>query len=615
MSRDYAAEVAALEPRYKGKTIPLVLEEVAQQYPDLKALNWKQDGEWKGLTYAELRSVIGDVSNAFLAQGLRPGQFVTILARNIPEHYLADYGAVHARGMGVSLYNTLAPEQIEYIVGHCEAVFAVVENRDFLDKFLKIKPRIPALKRVIVIEDVPEYDGDEWVVSWDEFIANGRLFAEKNPTAFEESSRSVRPEDLLTLIYTSGTTGPPKGVMIDHENVLFVTHSFDAIASRQPGDRVISYLPLAHIAERATSLYIATLLAGSVWCCPDITELLPTLTDVRPQVFFGVPRVFEKMYAGIQAKLAAEPDETKKQFVTEALEVGRKVVRLEQKGKPVPDDLRQQHEMLDQVVFSQVRSAIGLDQARYVVSGAAPISVDTLEFFHAIGIKIIEVYGQSEDTGPTSINPPGFAKIGTVGPSLFGVQVKLAEDGELLVKGPNVSSGYYKDPKLTEETFRDGWLRSGDICEIDAGGFIKVVDRKKEIIITSGGKNIAPSNLENALKEHSLIGQAAVIGDRRPFVSALIVLDSEVAPAWAKSQGLSATAVPEIAAEPSVAEEVQRWVDETNKRLAQVEQIKKFTILEAEWTPESEELTPTLKLKRRVIEKKYADEIERMYAK
>lgn len=614
MSRDIAVERDEIEKIIAGKTIPLALADSAAQAPDVKAINWKENGDWKGLTFVELRDAIRDVTNAFLAAGLVPGEFVTLMARNVLQHYLADLGAVHARGIGVTLYTTLAPEQVAYIVNHCEASFAVLENRDFLEKFLKIKEEIPKVRKVVLVEGADEFAGDEWIIGWDEFISAGKVYGAEHPDAFEQSWRQVKPEDLLTLIYTSGTTGPPKGVMIDHHNVLFIGHSLDRVGTREPGDKVISYLPLAHIAERATSLYLAPIFQGSIYLCPDPTDLLPTLLEVRPQVFFGVPRVFERVYSGLQARLASEEDETKKQFAMQALDIGRQVVAYEQKREPVPDDLKSQHEMVDQMVFSQIRAGIGLDQVRYVISGAAPIATEVLEFFHAIGLKVAEVYGQSEDTGPTSINPYEAIKIGTVGPSIPGVEVKLGEDGELLVRGPNVTRGYYKDPELTAETFdKDGWLHSGDICELDEEGYLRVVDRKKEIIITAGGKNIAPSNLENALKEHPLIGQAAVIGDRRPFVSALIVLDSEIAPAWAKQHGIDKASVTDLAQDPQIKEEIAKAVEEANKRFARVEQIKKSTILPAEWTPESEELTPTLKLKRRVINDKYADEIERMY--
>jgi long-chain acyl-CoA synthetase len=614
MKRDIEAERAELDKKVAGKTIPSAFEESARSAPDVKGISWKENGEWKSLTYSEYRDAVRDVANAWLSQGLKPGEFVTMMARNLPQHYLADLGAVHARGIGVSLYNTLSPEQIVYIVNHCEAAFVVAEHGDCLDKFLKIKEEIPQVRKLIVIDAGEDFLGDEeWMMTWEDFVEAGRKFGKENPDEFDESWKKVRPEDLLTLIYTSGTTGPPKGVMIDHRNVLYVGHMLDSVGERQPGDRVISYLPLAHIAERAGSMYLAPIFRTSVYLCEDFMQLGTFLPDVKPTIFFGVPRVFEKMHSALLAGLAAA-EESQKQMADWALDIGRQVSQYEQKREPVPDELKTMHDNA-QMVLGAIRARLGLDECRYLISGAAPISTEVLEFFHAIGLKIAEIYGQSEDTGPTSLNPYDRIKIGTVGPALPGVEVKLAEDGELLVRGPNVTKGYYKDPELTAETFdEDGWLHSGDVCEIDEDGYLKVVDRKKEIIITAGGKNIAPSNLENTLKEHPLIGQAAVIGDRRKFVSALIVLDSEVAPGWAQQQGLSGKSVAELAEEPAVREEIQKAIDETNKGFSQVEQIKRFTILPAEWTAESEELTPTLKLKRRVIEQKYADDIDRLYA-
>lgn len=614
MGRDIAAERADLEKKVAGKTIPSALEETARTNPDVKGLSWKENGEWKTLTFREYREAVRDVANAWLATGLKPGEFVTIMGRNIPEHYLADLGAVHARGIGVSLYNTLSPEQVTYIVNHCEATFAVAEHGDCLDKFLKIKEEIPAVRKMIVLDAPDDFVTDgEWMVTWEDFVEAGREFGKKNPDAFDQSWKSVKAEDLLTLIYTSGTTGPPKGVMIDHRNVLFVGHMLDTVGQREPGDRVISYLPLAHIAERAGSMYLAPIFQTSVYLCEDFLQLGSYLPEVKPTIFFGVPRVFEKMHAALLAGMAAA-EESQKQMADWALDIGRQVVTYEQKGEPVAEELKTMHDNA-QMVLGAIRARLGLDECRYLISGAAPIATEVLEFFHSIGLKIAEIYGQSEDTGPTSLNPYDRIKIGTVGPALPGVEVKLADDGELLVRGPNVTKGYYKDPELTAETFdKDGWLHSGDVCEIDDDGYLRVVDRKKEIIITAGGKNIAPSNLENSLKEHPLIGQAAAIGDRRKFVSALIVLDPEVAPGWAQQHALAGKSTSELAQEPAVLEEIQKAVDEVNKGFSQVEQIKKFTVLPAEWTAESEELTPTLKLKRRVINDKYADEIDRMYA-
>jgi len=614
MAHNVKAERDELLSAIGNRTIPSALEESALAAPDAKALNWREDGEWKHFTYPQYRDAIKDVTNAYLALGMKPGDFVTILARNVTEHYLADLGAVHARGVAVSLYSTLAPEQIAYIVNHCAAKFVVAENLDFLEKFLKIKEEIPGVQRVILIDGAEQFENDGWVIGWDRFVEDGKKFGAEHPTAFEDSWKKVKQDDLLTLIYTSGTTGPPKGVMIDHLNVLFVGETLNRMGNRQPGDRVISYLPLAHIAERAGSMYLAPIFQTQVYLCPEVTEMLPTLLEVKPTIFFGVPRVFERIHSLMTAGIAAEADEGRKQMVEWALDIGKQVVAYEQKGEPVPDELKQLYENADQVL-SQIRARIGLDEARNVVSGAAPISPDVLEFFHAIGLKIAEIYGQTEDAGPTSLNPEDRIKIGTVGPALPGVEVKLADDGEILVRGPNVSKGYYKDLELTAETFdSEGWLHSGDIGELDQDGYLKIVDRKKEIIITAGGKNIAPSNLENSLKQHPLVGQVAVIGDRRKFVSALIVLDHEMGPMWAQSAGIHGGSVDELAADPAVNEEIQKWVDEVNKQFSQVEQIKKFTILPAEWTAESEELTPTLKLKRRVIEQKYAEDIDRMYA-
>ena len=614
MGRDAIAERDDILKEIGTQTIPQVLEESAKAGPDIKALNWKENGEWKHLTFAQYRDAIRDVANGWLAIGMEPGDFVAIMARNVPAHYLSDLGAVHARGVGVSLYNTLSPEQIAFIVGHCEAKFVVAENRDFLEQFLKIKEEIPKVERVILVDGAEEFEGDDWILSWDQFLEQGREFGKKNPQAFEDSWKKVKQNDLLTLIYTSGTTGHPKGVMIDHLNVLFAGHTLTRLGDRTPGDRVISYLPLAHIAERAGSLYIAPTFLTEVYLCPEVTEMLPTLLEVKPTIFFGVPRVFERIYSMMNAALAGESDESRKQMAEWAIGVGRQVVQYEQKGETVPEDLAQLYQNADQVL-SQIRARIGLDEARHVISGAAPISTEVLEFFHAIGMKIAEVYGQTEDTGPTSLNPKERIKIGTVGPACPGLEVKLAEDGEILVRGPSVSEGYYKDPELTAETFdSERWLHSGDIAEMDEDGYLRIIDRKKEIIITAGGKNIAPSNLENALKQHPLIGQAAVIGDRRKFVSALIVLDAEMAPMWGQGHGIASKTVDEMSADPQVNEEIQKWIDEVNKQFSHVEQIKRFTILPTEWTAESEELTPTLKLKRRVIEQKYEDQIDRLYS-
>jgi long-chain acyl-CoA synthetase len=327
-----------------------------------------------------------------------------------------------------------------------------------------------------------------------------------------------------------------------------------------------------------------------------------------------VPRLWEKLRAGILSALAEEPNERKRKIALFAIETGRKAARLEQEGKPVPFALRALRALFDRLVFSKIRHKIGLDRCRIAVSGAAPISSEVLEFFFGIGLPIYEGYGMTECSAPSNLNREGRARIGSVGPALPGVEVRLAPDGEVLVRGGNVAAGYYEDPEQTAETFdADGWLHTGDIGEMDAEGFLKIVDRKKELIITAGGKNISPANLENLLKRHPLVGQACVIGDRRSFVSALVVLDEEIAPGWAKKNGIAAGALAQLAREQRVRDEIQRAVDDANQHVSRAEGIRKFVILPTEWTVDSEELTPTLKLKRRVIYTKYTDEIESMY--
>ncbi|MBI4261616.1 MAG: long-chain fatty acid--CoA ligase [Actinobacteria bacterium] len=433
---------------------------------------------------------------------------------------------------------------------------------------------------------------------------------------FEETWSRAKPDDPVTLIYTSGTTGPPKGVVITHRNVLWTAESLVRVAPHLPdGLRAVSYLPLAHIAERVASLYLAIRKAAHVHMAPDILRFIEVVEEVRPEVFFGVPRVWEKVQAGVMAALAEEPNERKRRIALQAIEAGRRAVRLEQAGKPVPAGLRAKRALFDRLVFSKIRHKLGLDRCVLAATAAAPISIDTLEFFAAIGIVLHEIYGMTEDTGPATSNRPGAVRLGTVGVPLPGVEVRLAEDGEVLVRGGVVSPGYYRDPEKTAETFdAEGWLHTGDVGAFDERGHLRIVDRKKELLITAGGKNVSPANLESLLKRHPLVGQACVVGDRRPYVAALVVLDGEVAPGWARERGIAFSSLSELAVDHRVREEVQRAVDDANQHVSQAEAVKRFAILPTEWTVDSEELTPTLKLKRRVVHEKYADEIDRLYA-
>jgi long-chain acyl-CoA synthetase len=403
-------------------------------------------------------------------------------------------------------------------------------------------------------------------------------------------------------------------VIDTHRTALWILESMHRVVPRDDQDRLISYLPLAHAGDRFL-IYYATIASGhTAVFCAEVTQILQTLLEVRPTAFGGVPRIWEKLHAGLTSAITKEPDEQKRRMVLGALEIGRAVVALEQRGEPVPAALAQQRAMVEPI-FAAIRARIGLDRAKYTVTGAAPTPREVLEFFHAIGIRIADVWGMSEIAVVGTRNPADRIKIGSIGTPLPGVEVRLAPDGELQVRGGMVMRGYYKDPGKTAETIdRDGWLSTGDIATVDADGYYTIVDRKKELIITAGGKNISPSNLESLLKAHPLIGQACVIGDNRNYLTALIVLDGQAAPAWASAHGVASSTTAELAAHPAVQDDVARAVAAVNERVSRVESIRKWTILPTEWTAESEELTPTLKLKRRVILEKYANEIAAMYA-
>ncbi|HVL80326.1 MAG TPA: long-chain fatty acid--CoA ligase [Actinomycetota bacterium] len=614
MSRDVAAERADIDATVEGKTITSLFQQTVSEHAEIPALKWKEGEDWKSLSWAEYGRLVTEMANGLISLGLRKGEFANILSSNRYEYYIADLATMHAGGIPVSLYNTLAPEQIEYIVNHCEAVFVFVENRDFYEKLLKIRQQIPNVRKVVMFEGAEEFADDEWVISYDEVLEAGREFAKTDAGELEQRWKAITPEDLATLIYTSGTTGPPKGVMITHYNVVWTMESLKRMLPEFPaGMRQISYLPLAHIAERMTGLYNPIYHGSTVHFCPDPRQVAAYLGQVKPQFFFGVPRVWEKLHAGLSGMVNNNPDEAQRKQAQEAIEACLEKVRLEQAGQPVPEDLQRKVEEAE-AITGFLRMMVGMDELIGAASGAAPIAREVLEWLHAVGIKVSEVYGQSEDTGPTSFNRMDSNRLGTVGPALPGVEVRLAEDGEVLVRGGNVTQGYYKEPEMTRETFdEDGWLHSGDIGEFDEDGYLSIVDRKKEIIITAGGKNIAPSNVENLLKGCPIVGQAAVIGDRRKYVTALVVLDAEAAPAWAAKEGLP-TDIAELAEHPRVHEMIQSYIDEMNTKLHSQEQVKRFTVLPTEWTAESEELTPTLKLKRRVIESKYEREIEGMYA-
>lgn len=598
----------------QGKTVLTNFEQTCAEFPNHEALKWKDASDsWKGLTWSQYRDEVRKATAGLKSLGFKPGEFAAIMARNRPEHLIADLGVLHARGTPVSLYNTLAPEQVQYIASHCDAVVAFVEDAGFLGKFAAIRDQLPRLRTIVVMSP----DGvalDDRVISWDALMERGEAEDRRDPHAFEDWRR-VTPDDLATLVYTSGTTGPPKGVMEAHSNLCWMAESIDAYLDHMSGQRHISYLPFAHVFERFVGHYGAIRAHNVTYFCPASAQLFAYAVEVKPTQLIGVPRVWEKLQAGLMAGIQADPEEPRRNAILQAIEVGRKLVKLEQAHQDAPPELLAAAERA-RPVWLAIRSKVGLEELAWAVTGAAPINPEVIEFFQALGIKLWEGWGMTETSVGATYNPLNRIKNGTVGIADPGVEVKIAEDGEVLVRGGNVMKGYYKDPEKTAETIDSGgWLHTGDVGQIDDEGYLRIIDRKKELIITAGGKNISPANLEALLKQHPLVGQACVIGDRRAYVSALIVLDSEVAPVWARKASISFTSLADLAQHPAVLAEIQNAVDECNHHVSNVEGVKRFTILPVEWTPESEELTPTLKLKRRVVAEKYAGEIESMYSR
>ncbi len=566
-----------------GRTVPGLFAATVGARTDEVALRWRPPGAetaTASLTWAEYADRACRVAAGLRALGVRPGQRIVLMMRNRPEFHYADMGALLAGATPISIYNSSSPEQIEYLAGHSEAAAAIVGDVGLLERFLKVRSDLPDLEKLILVDD-PDGLAPSEVVPFGDLLGAA-------PVDLDPAAAAAEPEDLLTLIYTSGTTGPPKGVMITHRNLCWVVESMDrATGESIAGWRQVSYLPMAHIAERLLTHYFHVAEGTDVTCCPEPTELVSYLREVRPEHFLGVPRVWEKIHAGITAAMAADP--AKKAAFERALETG------------------------DDAFLANVRAMVGLDGMRLALTGAAPIPRPVFDFFRALGVPLSEVYGLSECTGPMTWSRD--ARAGTVGPPIPGQEVKLLEDGEVCCRGGNVFAGYLKDPERTAEMLDDdGWLHSGDIGRFDEAGYVQIVDRKKELIITAGGKNISPANLEAAIKSYPLIGQACAVGDARPYMTALIVLDPDVAPAWARSQGIEFASLGDLAVHPDIRAEVERCVAEANGRFSQVEQIKKIAILPTEWPPDSDELTPTMKLKRRGVLAKYADQIEALYA-
>jgi long-subunit acyl-CoA synthetase (AMP-forming) len=598
---------SASESRPQGlgaATMAEAFQLTAAEHADRTAIRTKDDEftlTWSG--YAErVRRLAAGLS----AVGVDRGDTVGIMLTNRPEFHFADTAAIHLGATPFSIYNTSTPEQIGYLLEDA-ANRVLVTEQDMLDQVLAARDGASSALELIVVVDGEARDGTTSLAELEE--RGGEDFD------FEAAWRAVEPDDLVTLIYTSGTTGPPKGVQLTHANLLATMDCFDQLLRLPHDGRLISWLPMAHIAERNCTQYLPMTHGLTTTCCPDPRQVVAYLSEVRPTWFFAVPRIWEKLKAAMEIAFDAEPDDRRKESIAWALEVGMRKVRAEQAGA-VPPNLADEYAKADEEVLSKLRERIGLDQAQVVNVGAAPTPRQVIEFFHAIGVELAELWGMSETSAAGTTNRPGRVKIGTVGPPAPGIELKLAEDGEVLIRGAVVMAGYRNDPEKTAETIdEEGWLHSGDVGELDEDGYLTIIDRKKELIINSAGKNMSPANIEAKLKAASpLIGQVCAVGDDRPYNVALIVLDPDAAPVFAKQEGIEDTSLEALAGEPAVLEEVAAGVERGNADLARVEQVKRFKLLPADWQPGGDELTPTMKLKRRPIERKYAAEIDELYA-
>ncbi|PWD41962.1 long-chain fatty acid--CoA ligase [Gordonia paraffinivorans] len=581
-------------------TLPAAFQQTVTVRPDAVAI--RTLGGRRQLTWAEYGRRVEAIAGGLAALGVSRGDTVGIMLTNRPEFHLADTAALHLGAVPFSIYNTSSPEQIEYLFGNAENRVVVTEQ-----VFLPVITAANSGVETIVLVD----GGGGDTISLDEVE---RL---SPPEGFDYTAswQAVEPEDLATLIYTSGTTGSPKGVEITHRNIIAELASLADIVDAGFDDRAISYLPAAHIADRVSS-HAANMVRGmQLTTVPDPREIAAALPDVRPTFFFGVPRVWQKIRAGIEAKLGEETSPVKKALAGWALAMGNKAAEARLAGRDLGILDKIQHDLADKLVLHKVRAALGLDEVAFAGSGAAAIPVEVLKFFLGLGIPVLEVWGMSETTGVSTMTTPDDLKIGSVGKPIRGIEVKLAEDGELLVRGPVVMNGYRKQPDKTAETIDpDGWLATGDIATIDADGHVTIVDRKKELIINEAGKNMSPTNIENTMKAaSSLISQVVAIGDGRPYVSALVVLDPEAVDAFARRHDLQQSDLAGLSSHPQVVEEITRAIRAGNGKLSRVEQVKRFTVVPTAWEPGGDELTPTMKLRRNPIATKYATEIVGLY--
>jgi long-chain acyl-CoA synthetase len=586
-----------------SKTIADLLPLAVKKYGDRAAQRYKVGEEWVDRSYTDLGEAVKEVALGLVDLGIEPGDKVSILAHTRPEWTDACFGILTAGGTLVTIYQTNSPSECQYVLEHSDSRAIFVEDADQLAKVRQVEGSCPELEHVIVMDPTGADLGD--ALSMEQLRERGRA---RDDSEWEARYQAVKPDDICLYIYTSGTTGPPKGCLLSHANYRAIT---DAVVDQSPlveGDSSYLFLPLAHAFAILIQFATFDLGAALAYWSRDPKMIIADIATVNPTFFPSVPRMFEKIYT-----LATSNIEDK-EGLKKAVQVGVKVRMMRENGEEVPAELQQAFDQAEEKLFKNVRGLFGANM-RECVTGAAPIAGEILEFFYASGVPVMEGYGMTETSTSATVNRPegNNFRFGSVGRPQKDVEVKIAEDGEVLIKGPNIFQGYYKNEDATKETLENGWLHTGDLGRLDDDGFLYITGRKKDIIITAGGKNITPANLENGLKQNRWISQAVVIGDRRPYLVALITLDPEEAPALAEQLGVEDADPAALSQNEKVREEIQKAVDEVNSHVGPVEQIKRFEILDHDLSQETGELTPTLKVKRNVVHEKFADVVDRIY--
>jgi long-chain acyl-CoA synthetase len=596
------------EPR----TLPELFAAQVARRGDALAIRFKAYGIWHRVSWRRYGEEVERVAAALVAFGLRPGENVAVLGDNRPEWLYCHLGIMGAGGVTVGIYPTSAPDQVTYLLDHSQARLIFVDNEEQLDKILAIAGRT-ALERIVVWDAKGLWGfADERVTFFDDFLKQGHALAETRPGALAERRAAIEPGDTAMIIYTSGTTGPPKGAMLSHGSILWVTGALLAVNPVGPDDEVVSYLPFAHVYENLVSVFGALRAGYVVNFVESLDTLAQNLREVSPTYFASVPRIWEKLASSVELRMA-DSTPLKRAIYRLAVAVGRRHARTRLAGRPIPLGLGLAYRVSSWAVLAPLKRRLGFDRTRIAVCGAAPASPELFEYYHALGIPLIEGYGQTESTGVISVNPVQAPRVGTVGRPVPGIEVALADDGEILTRGPHVFKGYFKDPDLTAQTVdAGGWLHTGDVGAWD-DGHLKILDRKKDIIITAGGKNVTPAYIENKLKFSPYVQDAVVIGDGRRYLCALVLIDEDNVTKFAQDHRVPFTTFEDLTRNPEVVRLVHDEIERVNKGLSQVESIKKFALLPRRFYAEEGDVTPTMKVKRRALEERYADVIAGLY--